>query len=214
MCVSPQDTMDAYERFHQLLKRDFSPVLRADGFKGSGNTFRRIKGDRIDVINVQGSRYGGKCCVNLAAQYSFLPSMGGGRVADPKNLKEYECTFRDRLREATEDHWWSYGATDAEGEASVASVIDLYKRRGAFFFGKFEPFPEVFERVTAAQLDVGDLTKLPSAVSVVYAAVTMARIMKHLGHREKCREFAEVGLRHLGRAVGLKAELERLRDGG
>lgn len=56
--------MDAYERFHQLLKRDFLPLLRADGFKGSGNTFRRVKGDRIDVVNVQGSRHGGKCCVN------------------------------------------------------------------------------------------------------------------------------------------------------
>jgi hypothetical protein len=56
--------MDPYERFYNLLKRDFFPLLRADGFKRSGNTCRRVKGDRIDVINVQGSRYGGKCCVN------------------------------------------------------------------------------------------------------------------------------------------------------
>lgn len=42
--------MEPYDRFHQLLKRDFFPLLRADGFKGSGTTFRRVKGDRIDVV--------------------------------------------------------------------------------------------------------------------------------------------------------------------
>jgi hypothetical protein len=207
--------MDAYERFHRLLKRDFSPLLRADGFKGSGNTFRRVKGDRIDVVNVQGSRYGGECCVNVAVHFSFLPSEGGGRVTDPNEFKEYDCTFRDRLHEASEsDHWWTYGASDAEAGVSVASLIDMYRRRGALFFGKFDPFPDVFERITPAEMDAGDLSKMPAAMTGVYAALTMARVMEHLGRREKCREFAEVGLRHLGHAVGLKAELERLRDPG
>lgn len=207
--------MDAYERFHQLLKRDFSPLLRADGFKGSGNTFRRVKGDRIDLVNVQGSRYGGRCCVNVAVHFSFLPSEGGGRVTGPKKLKEYDCTFRDRLHEVSEsDHWWTYGASDSEAESSVASLMDMYSRRGALFFGKFEPFPEVFERISSAEMGAGDFSKMPAAMTGVYAALTMARIMKHLGRREKCREFAEVGLRHLGHAVGLKPELERLRDAG
>jgi hypothetical protein len=207
--------MDAYERFHQLLKRDFSPLFRADGFRGSGNTFRRIKGGRIDVLNVQGSSYGGKCCVNIATHFSFLPSEGGGRVTDPKKFKEYDCTFRDRLHEANQsDHWWTYGASDAEAEASVANLIDMYKRRGAQFFARFEPFPDVFERTTPADIERGDLSKMPAAMTQVRAALTLALIMKHLGRREKCREFAEVGLRHLGRAVGLRAELESLRDAG
>src|SRR5262249_2077535 len=85
--------MDAYERFHQLLKRDFLPLLRGDGFKGSGNTFRRLKGDRIDIINVQGSRYGGQCCVNLAAHFSFLPSEGGGGVTDPRSSRNTIALF-------------------------------------------------------------------------------------------------------------------------
>jgi hypothetical protein len=206
--------MDAYERFHNLLKRNFFPLLRADGFKGSGTTFRKVNGERIDVINVQGSRYGGKCCVNLAAHFSFLPSMGGGQVTDPKKFKEYDCAFRDRLRQAKEDHWWDYGASDAEAETSVASILDLYKRRSSMFFDRFEPFPEVFDRVTPAQLDARDLTKMPAAMTQVFAALTMARVMKHLGCVEKCREFAEVGLRNLGHASGLKAELESLRDAG
>jgi hypothetical protein len=144
----------------------------ADGFKGSGTTYRRTPADRIDVFNVQGSRFGGQSCVNVAVHFSFLPSAGGGHVADREKLKEYECAFRGRLHEAGEtDHWWTYGASDRETKASIAS------------------------RLTG-----------------VSAALTMARIMNHLGRREKCREFAEVGLRRPGSAVGLRAELERLRD--
>jgi hypothetical protein len=205
--------MDSYERFHKLLKRDFSPVLRNEGFKGSGTNFRRIKDEVVHVLNIQGSRYGGQCCVNLGVHYSFLPTDGGSSLADLKKLKEYECAFRHRIRESQElDHWWTYGVTETESEVSVANLIDLYRRRGAAFFMKFEPFPDVFERITPAELDAGDLSKLPIEMSKLQAAITMARIMQHLRCTDKCRQFAEAGLRDLGHAVGLKSELERLRD--
>src|SRR5579875_1395554 len=123
--------MSDYERFHHLLKRDLFPLLRAEGFKGSGTTFRRIKNEIIHVVNIQGSRYGGECCVNLCVHLSFLPIPGMDRLTDPKKLKEYECCFRNRLHEAREDdHWWSYGTTEAEAEASLANLIATYRRRG------------------------------------------------------------------------------------
>jgi len=206
--------MDPYERFHGLLKRDFLPLLRADGFKGSGTTFRRTLPDRIDIVNIQGSQFGGQCCVNVAAHFSFLPSADGGCVADPKKLKQYERASRTRLHEANEsDHWWTYGASDSEAKANVASLIDTYRRRSASFFGRFEPFPQVFEQITPAEIEAGDLSNMPpGSLTVVLAALTMARIMNHLGRIEKCRKFAEVGLRHVGGAAALRAELERLRD--
>jgi hypothetical protein len=111
------------------------------------------------------------------------------------------------------DHWWTYGASDGEANQSLASLIDTYRRQSALFFGKFEPFPDVFEQVTSADIDGGDLSKMPpGSLTLALAALTMARIMNHLGLREKCHEFAEVGLRNIGGAAGLKAELERLRD--
>ena len=205
--------MDHYERFQELVKQDFLPVLRADGSKGSGTTFRRAQADRLDVVNVQGSRYGGQCCVNVAVHFPFLPS-AGGIVSEPKKLKEYDCAFRNRLHEASEsDHWWTYGTSDSEAKASLASLIDIYRRRGALFFAKFEPFPQVFEQITPAEMDAGDLSNMPPGnLTQVLAALTMARIMNHLGRHEKWRRFAEVGLRHLGSATGLRAELERLRE--
>jgi hypothetical protein len=141
--------MDPYDRFHDLLKRDFAPLLRSEGFKGSGTTFRRITGEVIHVVNIQGSKYGGQCCVNLGLHYSFLPTAGGDGVADPKKLLESQCDFRDRVHASHEsDHWWSYGTTVAESEASIADLLDAYRRRGASFFKKFEPFPAVFEKIT------------------------------------------------------------------
>ena len=203
--------MDANERFHQLLKRDLSPLLRAEGFKGSGQTFWRKIDERIDVVNVQGSRGGGKCCINLATHYSFLPLEGGGLVKEPNKFKEYDCVFRARLHDSGEsDHWWVYGRSDAEANVSVDNLIDLFKRRGPQFFARFEPFPQVFERITPAQLDVGDFTTMPTKMTLVRAALTLARIMRHLGRVEASRAFAEVGLRHAGSAVGLIPELERL----
>ena len=205
--------MNPYDRFHALLKRDFAPLLRDDGFKGSGKTFRRVSGEAIHVVNIQGSKYGGQCCVNLGLHYSFLPTAGGGTVTDPRKVLECQCDFRDRVHEAhVSDHWWTYGTSDAESEASIANLLDTYRRRGAPFFKKFEPFPAIFERIAPAELDAGDLSNLPTKMARLHAAITIARIMLHLGHVDKCRQFAEVGLRHLGPAVGLKSELERLRD--
>ena len=148
------------------------------------------------------------------SHFSFLPPEGGRQVAEPKKFKEYHCTFRDRLHEegSKGDHWWSYGTTDAEAEVSLADLIDMYKRRGALFFARFEPFPEVFERMTPADIDKPDLSKVSALLNPPYAAMIIARVMKHLGHGEKCRQFAEAGLRHVGRATRLQWELEQLRD--
>jgi hypothetical protein len=212
---SPNMAMDSYDRFHQLLKRDFAPFLRGDGFKGSGTTFRRIKGDAVHLLNIQGSRYGGQCCVNLGVHFSFLPTAGGGSTFDPQRLREYDCDFRERMHDAGEsDHWWGYGETEAESQASAVSLIHLYRNQGILFFQKFEQFPEVFERITPAEIDSGDLSKMPAAMTRVRAALTMARVMKHLGRFDKCRQFAEIGLRNLGRGVALKAEFERLLEAG
>ncbi len=207
--------MDAYKHFHLLLRRDFAPLLRLDGFKGSGSTFRRIKGDTIHVINIQGSRYGGKCCVNLGVHYFFLPTVGRAFTVDPKKLMEYDCEFRSRLHEENEpERWWNYGTNQVEAEASITNLIELYRHRAWRFFEKFEPFPDVFERITPAEIGRGDCSKLPAAMTLVRAALTMARIMNHLGRVDERRQFAEVGLKHLGGAVGLKPELDRLRGMG
>jgi len=206
--------MGGYQTFRDFLKQNFSPLLRADGFKGSGTTFRRIKGEAIHIIDIQGSKWGGECCINLAVHFLFLPTTIGQPVDDYKKLRHSECEFRIRLHGPGEsDHWWPYGETEAESESSAENLIDTYQRFGGTYFEKFEPFPDALEKITAAEMDAGDISKLPPTQStLVRLALTMARIMNHLKRFEKCRQFAEVGLRHLGNASGLRAELEQLRN--
>lgn len=205
------------ERFGRLLKRDLLPLVHAQGFTACAGVFRRVSGERIDIVSLQGSRSGRRCCVNLGVHYSFLPASGraGGAEADTSKLRQYDCIFRERLHDAGEsDHWWTYGSDGAAAEASVASLVDLYGRRAHLFFERFEPFPEVFEELTPARLETGGFALLPVSPTPAHAALTMARLMEHIGRPDRCREFAEAGLQCLGSATRLRPELERLMDIG
>ena len=82
--------------FRERLKIKLAPLLRGHGFSGSGVNFRRHVGDVIQVLNIQGSRYGGSCCVNLAVHLTFLPTVLGD-APDPKKITESLCEFRKRL---------------------------------------------------------------------------------------------------------------------
>ena len=77
----------------EVLKR-VGPTLRALGFRGSGQNYRKQEGDFIFVINFQGSRWGDRFYVNLGAQPIFIPAEGD---ADLTKLKEYECVLRRRV---------------------------------------------------------------------------------------------------------------------
>lgn len=55
------------EGFLRLLSKHFYPLIRAEGFKGSGSTLRRIDGPLLHIINIQGSSAADGFYVNLAA---------------------------------------------------------------------------------------------------------------------------------------------------
>jgi hypothetical protein len=205
------------ERFGRLLRRDFSPLVYAQGFTANGGVFQRVKGERIDIVSLRGSRPGRRCCVDLGVHYSFLPPSGRalGAKAALGGLKLHDCAFRGRLYDTGEsDHWWSYGSDDVTAEASAASLVDTYRRCAHLFFARFEPFPEIFAEVTPAHLETGGLVVAPVSHTPAHAALTMARIMKQAGLLDRCREFAEAGLRHLGSATRLAPEFEQLKNLG
>jgi hypothetical protein len=77
------------DAFLTEFKRAFVPSLRNDGFRGSGLTFRRHLGVLTHVINLQGSKWGDQCFLNLGAHLAPV----GAEPPDPAKLKEYECEF-------------------------------------------------------------------------------------------------------------------------
>jgi hypothetical protein len=200
---------DARQTFMDALRQRFYPRLRAEGFKGSGQNLRRVVGPVIQVINIQGSRHGGSCCVNLGIHLQFLPTVLGA-LPEAKTMDEPSCEFRRRLgRENESDHWWEYGSSEAEAQASAADLISLYFDRGAPFFARWADFPGPFEDVTVEQIARGDVNGLPGHKTQVRAALAMARIHEYLGNADLARSFALLGIAN-PRPGRLKPDFEKV----
>jgi hypothetical protein len=209
-----EEKMDNRSTFHTELRQRFFPLLRERGFKGSGSSLRRLVEERIDVVGIQGSRYGGSCCINLGVHFTFLPRSWTSDAIDPFKLKDYECEFRTRLHYDSEsDHWWAHGNTEQEAVLEVSHLSALFQERGYVFFDRFSLFPGFLGSITPKQIDSGDYSDL--CYTQVRSSLVMARIMKRLGNSELRKQFAQVGLRHLGEGYGadLKKALEELATG-
>ena len=192
--------------FRTQLRTKLAPLLRAEGFSGSGVTFRRVRGEVIQLLHVQGSRYGDSCCVELCVHLTFLPTKLN-HPADPKNIRFADCEFRRRLApEGESDYWWAYGSNEVEAAGSVARLVDSVQHSALPHFDRFGNFPGWFEGITPqviASDSYGDFGVLPGDLTVARAALAMARIAAHLGRPEHAQEFAEVGLASLSGRSGV-----------
>jgi hypothetical protein len=201
---------DERKLFLGALREVLGPQLRADGFRGSGANYRRFRDPVIQIINVQGSRDGGECCVNLGVHLAFLPTVAG-QPPDPRKLTESECEFRRRLTpEGLQDQWWSYGWDEPSSKESATRLAALFREYGKPHLDAWSAFPGLYAAVTVDDLEVRRLGALPGWQTSARAALAFARVHAHLNRRERAREFAEWGLKHLGRATALQPELERL----
>ncbi|KAF0176807.1 MAG: hypothetical protein FD161_2751 [Limisphaerales bacterium] len=203
--------MENRKQFLAQIKQVFAPVLKADGFTGSGSTYRRVAGDVIHVVALQGSASGGKCCVCLGIHLSFLPGQGSLTPPDPKMIEESDCEFRTRLAlPGQSDAWWPYGATEQEARESAESIRALYQQVGAPFFRRFSTFPDDFIRVTPPMLAVEGELPFPPGCTFVRLALALARIAQRVGRIEDARQFAEVGLARVGPATSLKLAFRQI----
>jgi hypothetical protein len=191
-------------------KRSFLPTLRKEGFRGSGTTFRRRLGELTHVVNLQGSKWGDECFLNLGAHLSFLVPVGG-EPPDPDKLKEYDCAFRTRINpEVKPAKGWSYGIDDVVTRASVAALCAAYQTEGARFFNQFSAYPESFATVSAASLGTSAYAhSLASGSPLVWAQIAL-----QIGNVAAAREFAKLGLAAASpRASLYRAECERIANG-
>ena len=197
--------MDSRIRFYAQVKAVLVPVLEADGFTGGGITYRRVVGNVIHVLTLQASVDGRKCCVCLGIHLSFLPGQGSLTPPESKTIEEPDCEFRTRLTPVGQsDFWWPYGVSEQEASESAKSICRLYQEIGGPYFQQFSTFPEDFTRVTPTMLAAGGELPFPSGGTFVRLALTLARISQQVGRIEDARQFAEVGLAHVGPAVSLK----------
>jgi len=204
-------SVDYRKVFAQQLKERFAPALRLAGFKGSGTHFRRINGEVINTIWIQGSQDGTKCVVNLGLHLTFLPLHGIGELPDVAKIKEIDCEFRDRLAPAgMQDYWWEYGSLLSPTSKHIAHLYATYFEYGESRFRAFDSVEAVAEMFSPERLRSGSYMNGFGGITVPRAALTMARIRTHLGQKQLAVEYARVGLDKLGNASGLRSVLEEL----
>ena len=186
--------------FTRLLAKSFYPMLRDEGFKGSGTTLRRIRGPLLHVFNLQGSSGGKGFYVNLGAHLEFL---GGG---DLNNVRESGCAFRCRMDPADNRALrWSYPGNEREAGPAINLLASAWTKSGQAFFTRYAAYPESFEQLLAS---AESSTMRPTEV------LTYARISRQLGHQGRANKMVREALPRVSeRATSLIGNMKAfLRD--
>jgi hypothetical protein len=200
---------NAVPRLEVSIKNHFSPLLREDGFAGSGRTFRRTVEDVVQVVNVQSSRYGGEFAINLALQPLAIPD-ALGNSPDPKKITESLCEFRRRLAESGADQWWQHDATQTGMDRAVREAAEVYVRVGRMLFDGTSGPTSALHAISPAQLEKSKFYLNGFGTTKVRLALALARLRKANGNLAEAKEFADYGLARVGSAVALRRELEAL----
>lgn len=194
------------EVFFYYLKEGFYPKLRENGFKGSGQNFRRVTGEVIHTLNIQANKYGGSCCLNMGMHLTFLPYTWSGEPPDVKRIRECDCEFRERLGEnGFGDKWWKYdGGIFGSPRSSAYQLMNTYWSNGEPILQKYLSVDDVANLYTLDDLERKEYLPVFGGITRQRGALAMARILNHLKRNEEAVLFAEFGLKHLGAAKELE----------
>ncbi len=185
-----------------------APRLRADGFTGSGQNFRRLIDSFICAVNVQGSRYGGRFAINLGLHPSGIPAANPKPVG-PKQMCEADCEFRRRLSSEGSDQWWPH-VDDASLRAAMEDAGQLYESAGRKLFAVQTAPDAPLRTVTSIQFERKGVFLSGFGATDVRQAFTLARMRYLANAHDEAAAFARIALDRPGGALGLKRELEEI----
>lgn len=200
---------DSVPRLETAIRNRLVPHLREDGFKGSGRTFRRVVNGWIQIVNVQGSRYGGKFAINLAIHPSTIPDVLGNEP-DLKRITESHCEFRRRLAETGSDQWWEHDSSQASMDAAVSAAADVYVRKGRPILVDTCLLTSPLLTVSPEDFARDHFNFCGFGSTKTRMALVLARLRKAEGRFAESRAFAAQGLASVGSADGLRREFEIL----
>jgi hypothetical protein len=198
-------------RIESAIRDHLAPILRADGFSGSGRTFRRVVGGWIHVVNVQGSRYGGQFAVNLAVQPTAIPDARGD-TPNPKKITEELCEFRRRMSEseARQDKWWKHDPTAESMAEAVREAAIMYVQVGRRLLDNATIEDADLNSVSPAAFADGNFNFLGFGSTVCRMALALARLRRAKGELPESQAFAAHALQTVGSAAMLKAQIQAL----
>lgn len=196
-------------RLETAIRSTLVPLLREDSFSGSGRTFRRVKDGWLQVISVQGSRYGGSFAINLAVHPLATPDLRGN-APDPKKITEELCEFRRRLSETKSDQWWKHELSDESMVSAMGAAANVYRSVGRPLFERVSGVSAPMMTVTPADFCAGLYDFSGFGSTKVRMALALARLRKSEGRCKESMAFAACGLENIGGATGLRSELQTL----
>lgn len=102
------------KKMNDSLKRILLPVLRAKGFKGSFNHFRRINKDSIDLLTFMFNKYGGEFAIDIAKSSEKGVVGVNGKVIRPNKVIAWDFNdnrvrLKPRMDTVIGDYWFNYG---------------------------------------------------------------------------------------------------------
>ncbi len=193
----------------ELIRLHLAQVLRADGFTGSGRSFRKNHVDWLFVLTLETSRAGNAFALHIGIQPKFAPDTLGKPV-DPKKLKVQLCEFRRRISSTSTDQWWEFEATEESMTIALQAAAKIYAEYMRPLIQAICAESSIFERISIEEFSVRNMGFEGFASDAGRLALATARYLAFKGQVEKARAFAELGLRHVGISVGLQGHFEEL----
>lgn len=187
-------------RLESSIVRILAPVIRQDGFRGSGRTFRRIIGDTVQIVNVQGSSYGGQFAINLGMQPVSIPDWLGQAV-DVRKIGEPDCEFRCRLSETGSDQWWSHDGTETAMDEAVSKATRVYETFGRRSLARISADDSNVYSLTPAEFESPLAHFHGFGWTKARVAFVLARLRAARGDHEQARAFASIALAELSPAA-------------
>jgi hypothetical protein len=191
------------------MRTEFAPTLRRDGFSGSGQRYWRVLGGQCQVVEAQGSRYGGKFAINMGVQ-PISVSLRSGDAPDPKRMKEMNCIFRRRLAAQEGDQWWDYELSQASLDKAVRQACAVYELIGKAQLDSIAEPGSPINTLTPEAFAARGYHFYGFGNTGILIALTLAQMRKAAGNTEEAAGFARLALEEIGAGAagsGLKAEL-------
>lgn len=190
----------ADDPFVHRLKTLLVPTLKQQRFEGKFPSFTRSIGELIQQVTVSGTRHGGERSITLGIGFRFLDG-----------FSVYEDGIEYCLpisSEIARDGWWRYNresVTDCESRAD--NMIHSFHANADAFFIKYSSFPGLFAELTMHDLEFAPTSVLPPRPfrNVARDCFVLMHLWNFLGKDNRARDFAMMGLQHIGNAASLKS---------
>lgn len=192
-----------------LIRQHLAPVLRADGFTGSGRNFRKIHTDWVLVLSVETSRAGNAFALNVGIQAKFAPDSLGKEV-DPKKIKVQLCEFRRRVLTPEIDVWWKFDSSPDSMIEALQSAAQCYVQQIRSLIRAICSENSSFASITPDDFSVEAMGFHQFDTTEGRLALSIARYRMKYEQYESAEAFAHLGLKYVGISVGLQRDLEEL----